>query len=130
MKFYIPLIPNSKNEENCMEVSTNYELGGYNYWNGQTNGRGYYLHALPCLRETNRLSNGQEYTTVTQTLGKGFKICVKEVLRRSKKAEAEAERNACKQIVFLVKQVCEKYEIELECDSIEDFIKPYIIPEA
>jgi hypothetical protein len=86
---------------NRLEVTLDYSLGGYNYWNGNTDGRGYYLYVSP-VTITSREYNGRPYETVSQVLGQGIKKLVKPVQRRSKKAEAEAAINAEAEAVKVV----------------------------
>ena len=88
MKKYIPIVPTESENNLCLEVL--YSKGGYNWFNGDNERRGYYLHCTPTLIKTDRLSNGTEYSTSTVTLGKGYKLMLKEVGRRSQKAEEEA----------------------------------------
>lgn len=113
MKEILKLVPNSSNEETELEISTDYEIGDYNYFNGTSSQRGYYLYATPCIRNTRTALNGQSYTTVTQALGKGCKLLLMPVSRRSKKAEEKAELLAKEKFDFVVKSVCVKYGLEL-----------------
>ena len=92
MKKYIPIVPTESENNLCLEVL--YSKGGHNWFNGDNERRGYYLHCTPTLIKNNRLSNGTGYSTNTVTLGKGYKLMLKEVGRRSQKAEEEANRLA------------------------------------
>lgn len=97
---------------NNLEISLDYDLGGYNWYNGNNDGRGYYLYVTPVyLSERNY--NGQVYHSVQSTLGKGIKKLVKPVQRRSKKAEAEAVELAKQSEAELINYVCNKYGIKV-----------------
>jgi hypothetical protein len=69
-----------------VKVSLSYSLGGINYWTYNTDPRGYYMSAVPVIRES-----GDGFSSERFTLGKGVRLFLKEVKRRSAKAEAEAE---------------------------------------
>lgn len=109
MKKYIDLIPTNCNKENALCVETGYSLGGYNYWNGSTNQRGYYLYITPV--EIKERDHGN---IVSKMLGKGLKILLKEVTRKSVKAEREAEILAEEKMQYLIDQVCKKYGLVLK----------------
>ena len=111
MKKYIPIVPTESENNLCLEVL--YSKGGHNWFNGDNERRGYYLHCTPTLVKTDRLSNGTEYSTSTVTLGKGYKLMLKEVGRSSQKAEEEANRLAEEKEEFIVKEVCKRYDLEL-----------------
>ena len=95
---------------NRLEITLDYSLGGYNYWNGNTDGRGYYLYVTPVYLSEKEY-NGQVYHSVQSTLGKGIKKLVKPVQRKSKKAEAEAVELAKQSEAELINYVCNKYNI-------------------
>lgn len=103
---------NAKGDCNKLEITLDYSLGGYNYWNGNTDDRGYYLYVTPVYVNENTY-NGQTYHTVQSTLGKGIKKLVKPVQRKSKKAEAEAIELAKQSEAELIDYVCNRYNIEL-----------------
>ena len=111
MKKYIPIEPTESENNLCLEVL--YSNGGYNWFNGDSERRGYYLHCSPVLLKCNKLNNGQEYTTKTFTVGKGYKLLLKEVSRRSEKAEAEANSLAEEKADFIVDKVCRRYGLKL-----------------
>lgn len=111
MKKYIPIVPTENENNLCIEVL--YSKGGHNWFNGDNERRGYYLHCTPTLIKNNRLSNGTEYSTSTVTLGKGYKLMLKEVGRKSQKAEKEANRLAEEKVDFIVDKVCKRYGLEL-----------------
>lgn len=98
---YIPLVSNpGAYDENFLEVSVDYDLGGYNWFNSTYNKRGYYLYVTPCHR-----SNG----LVRTQLGKGLKYLLKEVQRQSKKAREEALAMAAEKEAMVVEMVCARY---------------------
>ena len=99
--------------ENALEVMVGYQLGGYNLWNGDTEARGYYLYCSPVEKKVNKLSDGREYTSVSQVLGKGSKILLKAVSRQSKKALEEALKIAEREESNLVQRVLDRYGLKL-----------------
>lgn len=64
-----------------IECSVGYSLGGYNYWCGGVDPRGYYAHISPVKVEG---------MWVTRVLGAGGKHLLVGCARRSPKREAEA----------------------------------------
>lgn len=107
-KEYIKLKEN-KDKETHLCVEMGYTLGGMNYYSGKTNPRGYYLYVTPC-----QLGNRGTYQTVCQVLGKGLKILLKEVARKSKKAEDVATQIALERKSELIAAVCQEYGYEVE----------------
>lgn len=99
--------------ENVLQISVDYSLGGYNWYNGDQERRGYYLYCTPCEIRENEF-RGASYKSVTQVLGKGLKILLKEVSRRSKKAEEEAIKIAEEKEDFVISKVCERYGLKLK----------------
>ena len=83
MKKYFEV--NESSEE--IEVTTGYCLGGYNYFNGARDGRGYYVYVHPVDR-----TGG----SVCFVLFDGFKKLLREVNRQSKKVMVEVEIEADK----------------------------------
>lgn len=111
-KRYISIKPNRDENSICLEVG--YQLGGHNWYNGDTERRGYYLYCTPCKITQHSTSNGTSYNTISQILGKGNKLLLKEVSRRSKKAETEAIALAKEKEQFLLERVLTRYGLELE----------------
>ena len=73
-----------KGKENTyIEAALVYDLGGHNVWTSRVDRRGYYMTIRRVERE-----NGFERFALFD----GKKVLVKEVRRKSKKAEAEAEK--------------------------------------
>jgi hypothetical protein len=68
-------------QEREIEVSVGYELGGHSYFTGENSNRGYYMYVRPVTRSGN-------FTSFI--LFEGFKCCLLQVNRQSKKAEATA----------------------------------------
>lgn len=95
--------------ETHLDVDFGYDIGGDNWLSGGTRTRGYYLFCTPVRRE-----NRDGVIMVRNALGKGLKILLKEVDRKSKKAEAEAREMANAEIRRLVTLVLQKYGLKLE----------------
>lgn len=111
MKRYVAI--EATRDENAICLETGYEEGGHNWFSGDTNRRGYYLYCTPVMKSARKLADGTEYSTIQQVLGKGNKLLLKEVTRRSKKAEAEAEMLAEEKADWLLEKVMEKYGLKL-----------------
>lgn len=107
-KEYIKLKEN-KDKETHLCIEMDYTLGGMNYYSCETNPRGYYLYATPC-----QLGNRGTCQCVSQVLGKGLKILLKEVTRKSKKAEDIATQIALERKSELIAAVCKEYGYEVE----------------
>lgn len=80
-----------------MEISVDYELGGYNYFTGESNPRGIYAYVKPVEK------NGKFRSSILMGgLNKsGFKIFLEPLTRKSqKKIDAQAEKvfNAIKNV--------------------------------
>jgi hypothetical protein len=70
-------------EKTELKIYTNYDKGGYNYFSGEPNKRGLYVHFSPISR-----GNGFESTTLLGSRKEsGFKVFVKELGRRNDKKE-------------------------------------------
>lgn len=80
-----------------LKIETAYTLGGYNYFTGGRDARGYYLHVSPVER------SGRCETYVAFT---GAKQLLKPVNRKSAKAEAVAEDIAANYVGGMVRHVC------------------------
>ena len=104
----LPLAFNNSGETH-LDVDFGYELGGENWYSGGHNVRGYYLYCCPV-----KIKDMGGYTTVTSALGKGLKVLLKEVTRKSKKAEAEAREQAEKEMPKLISSVLRKYGLKLQ----------------
>jgi hypothetical protein len=117
MKKYIKI--EATRDENVICLETGYSLGGHNWYNGANEARGYYLYCTPMQVNQRDDGRGNEYNTFTQVLGKGNKLLLKEVARRSKKAEIEAEKIAEEKADWLLEQVCKIYGLKLKEDACE-----------
>ena len=71
---------------NNIKVRFDYYLGGINYATYRNEPRGYYAYFTPVNRETREGG----WTSESYTMFAGFKVCLLEVTRKGKKAEAEA----------------------------------------
>jgi len=96
-----------KDSEEEVQISTGYELGGYNNWNGQTNGRGYYVYAQPVKRKDNCISF---------TLFSGFKQLVEPVNRKGEKAKQRTEVFAEQNALDLARKLAERENFELDLE--------------
>lgn len=100
MKRYVELTENGKASH--LRIETRYDLGGPNWAYGGMTKRGYYLHVSPVTLERR---NG--YTMETYAAFTGCKQLLKEVTRKSAKAEAAADVIAKNYIHSMVLYVCE-----------------------
>lgn len=105
MKNYFKIVGK---ENEFVKVSTSYEKGGTNYFNGQNNRRGYYIYAQKVERQ-----NKYGYTTESFTMFEGAKKLLKEVGRQSKKAELEAEQQAEQIKLDFIRQVYGDIKLEI-----------------
>lgn len=117
MKKYIELADNSDGH-NILRIEFGYSLGGHNWYNGNDEPRGYYLYCTPCERKVNKMSDGKEYTTITEVVGKGGKTLLKQVTRQSKKACDEAMKIAKEKEDWLVQRVLAMYGLTLKEETI------------
>ena len=92
------------NNWNYLDVELEYNIGGYNYFSGKETPRGYYLSVQPIER-------GEQLSSVIAFTGTNFLI--KEVKRKSNKAEAEAEQIAKEKENEYINYVLNKNNIEL-----------------
>jgi hypothetical protein len=106
MKKYIPVKESSRATHIAIEVK--YNLGGFNCFTYAQEKRGYYLHVTPVKREQR-----DGYTLESFTAFTGYKQLVKEVTRKSAKAEAQAEAAAAEILDIIVERVCRKNGLEL-----------------
>jgi hypothetical protein len=111
MKEYIPVtaakIGNSQTTH--IKVEVYYTLGGYNYFTYRKEARGYYVSVCPVERREARPGIVLEsFTCFT-----GYKALVKEVSRKSAKAEKEAEQEAAKITPEMIRRVCAEYGLQI-----------------
>lgn len=103
MKKYIEVKENPAKVTH-LEIELYYYLGGMNYFTGRAENRGYYLSVAPVERGM----RSECYTAFT-----GIKQNIKQVTRKSAKAEAEAEKLAADAMDNLIDYVCKKNGLEL-----------------
>ena len=107
MKEYLELKGNAKNCTH-LKVEVYYDLGGMNYFTGRGERRGYYLSVCPVERTERNGFISEGYTAFT-----GNKVLLKEVPRKSKKAELEAYRTAEEVNNYYIDKVLKKNGLEL-----------------
>ena len=91
-----------------IKIELRYNLGGTSWATYQPEKRGYYIHVTPVKRETRDGYGLESFVAFT-----GYKQLVKEVTRKSAKAEAQAEAAAADIIDIMVERVCMKNGLEL-----------------
>lgn len=106
MKKYIPVKESSRATHIAIELK--YNLGGLNCFTYAQEKRGYYLHVTPVKRERR-----DGYTMESFTAFTGYKQLIKEVTRKSAKAEAAAEAAAADILDIMIDRVCRKNGLEL-----------------
>jgi hypothetical protein len=79
------LLQTTKSEEQKIEVSVSYSLGGMNYFSGRQEPRGYYLHVSPI-----KIEQHEGYTSRSFTAFSGGKWLILEAKRKSPKQLAQA----------------------------------------
>ena len=104
----LPLVEMTENKEQVLEISVSYNEGGMNYFSGNSNVRGYYLHVSP-------ISESIEGTVKIRsfTMFSGIKMLLKEV-RRFNQREFETLTPTQEQINKLVNHVLEKENLHLK----------------
>ena len=85
-----------------------YDLGGMNLFTYEEAPRGYYVSVVPLQRDKR-----EGYMTETYTMFSGYKDCIHQVKRKSKKAEEIAKKAAEYRIATLVQVVLNRYGLEL-----------------
>ena len=108
MKKYIKVNDNPAKVTH-LRIELYYNLGGFNCFTYKEEPRGYYISVTPVER-----ANMSGYSTETVTAFSGIKQCVKQVTRKSAKAEAEAEKLAVDVMDNLVDYVCKKNGLNLQ----------------
>ena len=92
-----------------IDAEFDYYLGGYNLWTHEEDKRGYYAF----IRRVERKGNMCSFTFFD-----GRKFLLKEVKRKSKKAEAEAEKIFNENYMKYIKMVYPTTEISSGCTII------------
>jgi len=108
MKELIAVKENSKGITH-IEVSTKYDLGGMSFATYTNRPRGYYLNVTPIERRV--FDNGIVMTGMVAF--SGYYTVLKEVTRKSKKAEAEADALAQNKKTEMINLVLAKNGLEL-----------------
>lgn len=107
MKKYIELQEKTRNATHLL-IELRYNLGGFNYFTYKQEPRGYYLSVSPV-----ELKQRDGYTLESYTAFTGTKYLVKEVPRKSTKAEREAEEKAEELEKALIRFVCAQNNIAI-----------------
>ena len=107
MKKYIELQEKTRNATHLL-IELRYNLGGFNYFTHKQEKRGYYLSVSPVA-----LEQRDGYTLESYTAFTGTKYLVKEVARKSTKAEREAEETASDLEKSLIALVCNQNNITI-----------------
>lgn len=105
MKKYLKVKAAPEGKTTHLRVETIYNKGGMNVFTYQTERRGYYLHVTPVERR----GNMESFIAFS-----GTKMLLKEVTRKSAKAEQEADAMADQRMPELVKYILSKNGLELE----------------
>lgn len=98
----------TKTENVFVKVEVYYNLGGMNCFTCKEERRGYYVSVSPVERV-----NRGGYITETCAAYSGYKVLLKEVKRKSKKAEMEAEQIAADGMNRIINQVLIEQGLEL-----------------
>lgn len=105
-KYYIPA---EGHKCNNLKVEVYYSLGGFNYFTYKNDPRGYFLSVTP----VDRADRGG-YVSESVAIGEGVKMLLKEVARKSAKAEAIAEEIAKSKVQELVDWCCQQYDMTVK----------------
>jgi hypothetical protein len=82
LKYYV------EREGKTLKVEVSYSKGGHNNWHSREEKRGYYLHVSPVqIKDYGNGVRMESYVAFS-----GYKQLLKEVGRKSAKAQAEAEK--------------------------------------
>lgn len=98
----------TKKENVFVKVEVYYNLGGINYFTYEVEPRGYYLSVSPVERV-----NRGGYIMESCAAFSGYKTLLKEVKRKSKKAEAEAEQIAAERMKPIIDRVLIEQGLQL-----------------
>lgn len=111
MKNYITVKENTSGVTH-LKVKVYYDLGGYSNFTYTEKKRGYYVSVTPVKRWDVDGVQMESFTAFT-----GFKMLVKEVSRKSKKAETEAIAAAEKIQAKMIVCVCKEQNLEINEDE-------------
>lgn len=98
-----------------VQIQIDYNLGGINYFNYKEEKRGYYLRFSPCKHT--EIDNGVYCTEMQPMHERSFKICIKEVNRKSTKTFNDLNARFTENL----QTILEKYEESNE--TVYKFIK-------
>lgn len=112
MKKYLEVKENNQKVTH-IKLEVYYSLGGMNYFTYKQERRGYYASVTPVER-----SNSYGCIMEGTVAFSGIKQLVKEVPRKSAKAEAEAERIAESVLPILLEHILRKNGLELSVESV------------
>ncbi|MCD8290113.1 MAG: hypothetical protein LUC91_01260 [Prevotella sp.] len=90
---------------NCIQVKVSYSLGGYNAFTHVEEPRGYYMHVTPVLKVHDNYSDLCGDLIMIGYFS-GRRVFLKEVKRKSKKAEEEADNLANTYKWEYIEKVC------------------------
>ena len=107
MKKYIPVSGN--NDVTHLRVELAYDIGGYNMMTYRPKPRGYYLTVVPVKREERYGCMMESFTAFT-----GYRQLLREVTRKSAKAEKLAEQTAEELVPIMVRKICEEMHLTVE----------------
>lgn len=112
MKRYVAVSSKrSGDNTNYIKIETNYDKGGMNVFTYRNVRRGYYLSVIPVNRST---QNGVAFESFVAFTGK--RMLLKEVSRKSQKAEIESENLAESMYMDVVNMVCAESGLEIKED--------------
>lgn len=96
--------PVANKDTNCthIKVEMYYSLGGWNVFTNKKEHRGYYISISPVCK------NGVMESYVAFS---GSKVLLKEVERKTKKAQAEAEKMYHESKTYWINTICPDYEL-------------------
>lgn len=109
----LPLIPSMSNPETHLELTISYQSNAYNWRTGHNESKGYFLYCNPIQKKSIPDGKGGEVITWSTIVGKGMKMLLAEVSRRSKKAELTALEKSAKVESVLIQAVCAAYNLQL-----------------
>ena len=107
MKKYIHVSGN--NDVTHIRIDIDYDLGGYSYTTYRPKPRGYYLSVVPVKREERYGFMMESFTAFT-----GYRQLLREVTRKSAKAEKLAEQTAEELVPIMVRKICEEMHLTVE----------------
>lgn len=104
---YRPVKANAKGVTD-IQIDFHYSLGGYSYATYKPYPRGYYVNVTPVT-----IRDEGTWRSVSFTAFTGYSYIIKEVSRKSNKAEAEARAIADSRMDQFLQEVCERNGLEL-----------------